>query len=195
MAAETAPGLLHRTGVAFKAMTDDRVRQSANHAQVEQGRRAREEYGRTSELAPVIRHFEQTAEFLDLVGACHAFVATTNRVIPDAGAALDDVCWLSVCQGAGKPSSWGEPSPKWWPCLETVLALFCSALDGGPPSPPSGLRGLGCTVEEDEPRPRAMCGAVCRFLRVQTQALRQRVHGPYVRLHCAARPLASRRGR
>ncbi|WP_328432371.1 DUF6192 family protein [Streptomyces sp. NBC_00453] len=146
MAAETATGLLYRTGGAFKAMTDDRVSQSVNHAQVEQGRQAREEFERTSELAPVIRHFEQTAEFLELLGACHALVATTNRVIRDAGAALGDVCWLSVPQGGGKPSSWGELSPKWGPCLET-------------------------------------------------QALRQRVHGPYVRLHCAARPLLSRRGR
>jgi hypothetical protein len=146
VAEETATGLLYRTGGAFKAMTDDRVSQSVNHAQVEQGRQAREEFERTSELACVIRHFEQTAEFLELLGACHALVATTNRVIPDAGAALGDVCWLSVRQGGGKPSSWGELSPKWGPCLET-------------------------------------------------QVLRQRVHGPYVRLHCAARPLLSRRGR
>jgi len=82
VAAEAARRLLHRPDVAFKAMGDDRARQSVNHAQVERGRQAREEYERTSELAPAIRHFERTAEFLDLVGACHAFVATTNRVVP-----------------------------------------------------------------------------------------------------------------
>ncbi|MFD9819416.1 DUF6192 family protein [Streptomyces violascens] len=82
VAAEAATRLLHRPDVAFKAMGDDRARNSVNHAQVERGRQAREEYERTSELAPVIRHFERTAEFLDLVGACHTFVATTNRVVP-----------------------------------------------------------------------------------------------------------------
>jgi hypothetical protein len=35
VAAEAATGLLHRPEVAFKAMTDDRARQSVNHAQVE----------------------------------------------------------------------------------------------------------------------------------------------------------------
>ncbi|KUO15791.1 hypothetical protein AQJ91_39390 [Streptomyces dysideae] len=82
VAAEATTRLLHRPGVAFKAMTDDRARQSVIHAQVEQGRQAREEFERASELAPIIRHFERTAEFLDLVGACHAFVATTNRGVP-----------------------------------------------------------------------------------------------------------------
>ncbi|WP_159050231.1 DUF6192 family protein [Streptomyces sp. MMG1533] len=37
---------------------------------------------RTSELAPAVHRFERTAEFLDLVGACHTFVATANRVVP-----------------------------------------------------------------------------------------------------------------
>ncbi|WP_393073444.1 DUF6192 family protein [Streptomyces sp. LN704] len=82
IAAEAARRLLHRPDVAFKAMGDDRARQSVNHAQVERGRQAREEFERSSELAPTIRHFERTAEFLDLVGACHAFVATTNRTVP-----------------------------------------------------------------------------------------------------------------
>ncbi|MFI6056127.1 DUF6192 family protein, partial [Streptomyces violascens] len=82
VAAQAATGLLHRPDVAFKAMSDDRARQSVNHAQVERGRQAREEFEQSSELAPVIRRFERTSEFLDLVGACHSFVAITNRVVP-----------------------------------------------------------------------------------------------------------------
>lgn len=82
VAAEAARRLLHRPDVAFKAMGDDRARQQVNHAQVERGRQAREEYERTSELAPAVKRFERAVEFLDLVGACHAFVATAGRVVP-----------------------------------------------------------------------------------------------------------------
>ncbi|MFJ8636433.1 DUF6192 family protein [Streptomyces sp. NPDC093568] len=82
VAAEAATRLLHRPDVAFKAMGDDRARNSVNHAQVERGRQAREEFERTSEFAPVIRHFERSAEFLDLITACHKFVTTANRVVP-----------------------------------------------------------------------------------------------------------------
>lgn len=53
-----------------------------NHPQVEQSLQGHEEFERTAESTPVIRHFELTAEFLDVVGACHAFVAATNRVVP-----------------------------------------------------------------------------------------------------------------
>ncbi|WP_418896337.1 DUF6192 family protein [Streptomyces cupreus] len=62
VAAEAAPRLLHRPGVAFKAMTATGRGSPVNHAQVEQGRHAREEFERTSEFAPVIRHFERTAD-------------------------------------------------------------------------------------------------------------------------------------
>ncbi|MEU4657636.1 DUF6192 family protein [Streptomyces sp. NPDC023723] len=34
------------------------------------------------ELATDDRHFARTGEFLDLIGACHAFVAPANRVVP-----------------------------------------------------------------------------------------------------------------
>lgn len=33
-------------------------------------------------MAPVIRSIDRTLEFLDLVGACHKFVASTNRLVP-----------------------------------------------------------------------------------------------------------------
>ncbi|MFI1169088.1 DUF6192 family protein [Streptomyces sp. NPDC020801] len=82
VAAEAATDLLHRPDVAFKAMSDDRARQSVNHAQVERGRQAREEYERTSELAPAIERFKRSSEFLDLVTACHTFVAAAGRVVP-----------------------------------------------------------------------------------------------------------------
>ncbi|MEU6994638.1 DUF6192 family protein [Streptomyces sp. NPDC046465] len=63
-------------------MSDDRARQSVNHAQVERGRQAREQYEQTSELAPAIERFKRSSELLDLVTACHTFVAAVGRVVP-----------------------------------------------------------------------------------------------------------------
>ncbi|QCX82397.1 hypothetical protein C9F11_44095 (plasmid) [Streptomyces sp. YIM 121038] len=82
IAAQAATNLLRRPDVAFKAMSDDGARQQVNHAQVERGRQARAEFEQTHELAPVVKHFERTAEFLDLITACHAFVAKAGRTVP-----------------------------------------------------------------------------------------------------------------
>ncbi|MFI0242997.1 DUF6192 family protein [Streptomyces sp. NPDC016845] len=82
IAATAATHLLRRPDVAFKAMGDDGARQQVNHAQVARGRQARQEFEETHELAPAIRRFERTAEFLDLIAACHAFVAKAGRTVP-----------------------------------------------------------------------------------------------------------------
>ncbi|MFI1677352.1 DUF6192 family protein [Streptomyces sp. NPDC020607] len=82
IAAQTAAELLRRPDVAFKAMGDDTARHQVNHAQVERGRQSREAFERENEAAPAIRHFERTAEFLDLITACHAFVAKAGRTVP-----------------------------------------------------------------------------------------------------------------
>ncbi|MFM9499490.1 DUF6192 family protein [Streptomyces galilaeus] len=82
VATEVTTGLLRRPDVAFKAMSDDRARHEVNHAQVERGRQAREHFERTNPIAPAVRHIERTMEFMDLVTACHSFVAAAGRAVP-----------------------------------------------------------------------------------------------------------------
>jgi len=82
VATTTATGLLRRPDVAFKAMSDDTARLQVNHAQAERGRQAREDFDRTSPVAPAVRQIDRTVEFLDLATACHSFVAATGRVVP-----------------------------------------------------------------------------------------------------------------
>ncbi|MFE3827192.1 DUF6192 family protein [Streptomyces sp. NPDC059092] len=82
VAAKVTTGLLRRPDVAFRAMSDDTARHQVNHAQVERGRQAREHFEETSPVAPAIRSIDRSVEFLDLVTACHAFVAAAGRVVP-----------------------------------------------------------------------------------------------------------------
>ncbi|MFB8105864.1 MULTISPECIES: DUF6192 family protein [unclassified Streptomyces] len=82
VAAEVTTGLLRRPDVAFKAMSDDTARHQVNRAQVERGRQAREHFEDTSPAAEAVRSIDRSAEFLDLVTACHAFVAASGRVVP-----------------------------------------------------------------------------------------------------------------
>lgn len=39
-------------------------------------------FDRTSPVAPVVRQIDRTVEFLDLVSACHSFVAAAGRTVP-----------------------------------------------------------------------------------------------------------------
>lgn len=82
VATEVTTGLLRRPDVAFKAMADNVARHQVNHAQVERGRQAREHFEETSPVAPVVKKLDRTVEFLDLVTACHAFVAAAGRAVP-----------------------------------------------------------------------------------------------------------------
>lgn len=82
VATTAATGLLRRPDVAFKAMSDDTARFQVNLAQNERNRQAREDFERTSPVAPAVRHIDRTAEFLDLVTACHSFVAAAGRTVP-----------------------------------------------------------------------------------------------------------------
>ncbi|MFF3624953.1 DUF6192 family protein [Streptomyces sp. NPDC002467] len=82
VAATVTTGLLRRPDVAFQAMSDDTARHQVNHAQVERGRQARENFDRTSPVAPVVKRIDRSVEFLDLVTACHVFVAASGRVVP-----------------------------------------------------------------------------------------------------------------
>ncbi|MFE7127785.1 DUF6192 family protein [Streptomyces sp. NPDC057617] len=82
VAAEVTTGLLRRPDVAFKAMSDDTARHQVNHAQVERARQAHEHFEDTSPAAESVRNIDRSVEFLDLVTACHAFVAAAGRVVP-----------------------------------------------------------------------------------------------------------------
>jgi hypothetical protein len=82
VASKVTTDMLHRPEVAFRAMTDDTARHHVNHAQVERGRQAREHFERTNPVAPTVRRIEHAMEFLDLVSACHSFVANAGRIVP-----------------------------------------------------------------------------------------------------------------
>lgn len=82
VATSAATNLLRRPDVAFKAMSDDTARFQVNHAQVERSRQARDQFKDSSPVAPAVRHIDRTVEFLDLVTACHAFVAAAGRAVP-----------------------------------------------------------------------------------------------------------------
>ena len=82
VATTAATSLLRRPEVAFKAMGDDTARFHVNRAQVERSRQARENFEHTSPVAPAVRRIDRTVEFLDLVTACHTFVAAAGRAVP-----------------------------------------------------------------------------------------------------------------
>ncbi|AGK76309.1 RacO protein [Streptomyces microflavus DSM 40593] len=82
VATTAATNLLRRPDVAFKAMSDDTARFQVNHAQNERSRQARQHFEDTSPVAPAVRNIDRTVEFLDLVTACHAFVAAVGRTVP-----------------------------------------------------------------------------------------------------------------
>ncbi len=81
VATTAATSLLRRPDVAFKAMSDDTARFQVNHAQNERSRQAREDFERTSPVAPAVRAIDRSVEFLDLVTACHSFAAA-GRTVP-----------------------------------------------------------------------------------------------------------------
>lgn len=64
------------------AVSDDTARFQVNHAQVERSRQARDQFQDSSPVAPAVRHIDRTVEFLDLVTACHSFVAAAGRAVP-----------------------------------------------------------------------------------------------------------------
>ncbi|CAM5625064.1 hypothetical protein SCYAM73S_06863 [Streptomyces cyaneofuscatus] len=82
VATTAATNLLRRPDVAFKAMSDDTARFQVNHAQNERSRQAHDHFERTKPVAPAVRNIDRTVEFLDLVTACHAFVAAAGRTVP-----------------------------------------------------------------------------------------------------------------
>lgn len=61
---------------------DDTARHQVNRARVERGRQAREDFEENRPATPAVRAIDRSVEFLDLVTACHAFVAASGRVVP-----------------------------------------------------------------------------------------------------------------
>ncbi|WP_031079287.1 DUF6192 family protein [Streptomyces sp. NRRL WC-3742] len=125
VAAEVTTGLLRRPDVAARAMADDTARHQVNHAQVERGRQARAHFEDNHPLAPAVRGLDRTVEFLDLVAACHAFVAAAGRVVPglrdrqlgdDEQAVIRENCarvkatldWIETAVDTGKVDMDGE---------------------------------------------------------------------------------------
>ncbi|MEU1940868.1 DUF6192 family protein [Streptomyces coeruleorubidus] len=63
-------------------MSDDTARFQVKHAQNERSRQARAHFEDTSSVAPAVKKIHRTVEFLDLVTACHSFVAAVGRAVP-----------------------------------------------------------------------------------------------------------------
>ncbi|MFG2961585.1 DUF6192 family protein [Streptomyces sp. NPDC048291] len=88
VAARVATDFLRRPGVAFRAAGDTTARHLFNKAQSDRWQQAEEAAAEPltgqeeSPVAPAIRAIDRTLEFLDLVGACHKFVASTSRLVP-----------------------------------------------------------------------------------------------------------------
>jgi hypothetical protein len=80
VAATVATDLLRRPAVARQAMSDNVARHLVNRAQVEQAQQAAEPVRKAAR--PALERVRHTTGFIDLVGACAAFVASTGRVVP-----------------------------------------------------------------------------------------------------------------
>ncbi|MFJ2191899.1 DUF6192 family protein [Kitasatospora sp. NPDC087861] len=87
VAAQVATDLLRRPSVAFKAMTDTTARHLVNRAQVEHAQQVAEVTHVTAAEAvnapvPLLHQIQSTMQFVDLIGACSAFVAQIGRIVP-----------------------------------------------------------------------------------------------------------------
>ncbi|MFD7450860.1 DUF6192 family protein [Kitasatospora sp. NPDC059827] len=88
VAARIASDLLRRPEVAFRVMAeDDTARHMVNRAQVERAQQIAETtHMKAAEAVrapvPLLDQVRSTMHFVDLVGACSAFVAQVGRVVP-----------------------------------------------------------------------------------------------------------------
>jgi hypothetical protein len=79
VAKTVTPELLRRPEVARESMRDSTARMLVNRAQFDNSERVREVI---RQRTPAVRQIEHTIEYIDLVGSCHAFVATLGRLVP-----------------------------------------------------------------------------------------------------------------
>ncbi|WP_083268738.1 DUF6192 family protein [Lentzea guizhouensis] len=79
VAAVVTTDFLRRPEVASRTMADTTARHAVNRAQVDHSRQAAHV---VRQRTPELRRLEHTAGFMELVGACTAFVATIGRAVP-----------------------------------------------------------------------------------------------------------------
>jgi hypothetical protein len=82
VAAEVATDLLRRPRVAAQVVEDDTARHLVNRAQVDRVERAVAPVRARSPLAPAAAQVAHSLGYVELVGACHAFVSAAGRVVP-----------------------------------------------------------------------------------------------------------------
>jgi hypothetical protein len=122
VAAVVATDFLRRPEVASRAMTDHVARHAVNRAQVDHSRQAGEI---VRQRTPQLRQVEHTAGFLDLVGACTAFVATVGRAVPAMrGSRFTDDEQATVHRGAARVRA----AVDW---LESAVDTGNTSLDEG----------------------------------------------------------------
>lgn len=79
VAAVVTTDFLRRPEVASRTMADTTARHAVNRAQVDHSQQATHI---VRQRTPELRRIEHTAGFMELVGACSAFVATIGRAVP-----------------------------------------------------------------------------------------------------------------
>jgi hypothetical protein len=81
VASQVAADLLRRPAVARDAMRDTTARHLVNRAQYEHDREAAEPVRQVA--GPALERVEHTMGFIDVIGACSAFVAAGGRIVPN----------------------------------------------------------------------------------------------------------------
>ncbi|KOG91357.1 DUF6192 family protein [Streptomyces varsoviensis] len=82
VAAQVASDMLRRPEVAARVVADDTARHMVNKAQTDRSRQQAEAFRREDPIGQTVRKIERTQEFLDLVSACHKFVTTCEKKVP-----------------------------------------------------------------------------------------------------------------
>lgn len=80
VAATVATDFLRRPTVARKTMDDQTARHVVNRAQIDRAQQAGDVNRRQT---PAVERIAETTQFVDLVGACTAFVSSIGRVLPE----------------------------------------------------------------------------------------------------------------
>ncbi|MFC3572132.1 DUF6192 family protein [Streptomyces yaanensis] len=91
VAAQVAFDVLRRPEVASRVVADDTARHAVNRAQTDRSQQRADPFRRETPTGRTVRKIERTQEFLDLVGACHHFVAACGKAVPQLpGRTLSD---------------------------------------------------------------------------------------------------------